>query len=440
MSATIAAIATGPAPGGIGIIRLSGPLALEAGRAVAVAADLPTELEPRRAYLTRLSARDGALLDEGLLLWFPAPHSYTGEDVVELHAHGSPRLLSVLLAELLRDDRLRLASPGEFSRRAYLNGRMDLARAEAVADLVAAQSEAAARAAAASLRGALSDRVQAVRRPLLALHADLEGVLNFPDEAEGAEDGAAPRVRALAEEAAALLASAGAGQLVRRGAKVALYGPVNAGKSTLFNKLAGEARALVHPDPGTTRDVLEATVELGGLPVCWQDTAGLRAEAGAVEALGVEQARRAVRGADLAVLLLSPDARPEALGAWVAEAGPTPVLQVRGKADLPGSANGELAVSGQTGEGVEALQQAVRQRLLGDGVAVGVLAASERQVEAIRRASEALQRAAAAVEASTLEVVSGELGLALEALGQVTGESATQALLDEVFRRFCIGK
>jgi len=436
MTATIAAIATGPAPGGIGIIRISGPLALEAARAVAP--DLPAEVEPRRAHVTRLCGRDGALLDEGLALWFPAPHSYTGEEVAELHAHGSPRLLELLLGEVLRDDRLRLASPGEFSRRAYLNGRMDLARAEAVADLVAAESEAAARAAAASLRGALSERVQALRRPLLELHADLEGVLSFPDEAEGAEEGTERRVRALAREAEELARAVGAGQLVRRGAKVALFGPVNAGKSTLFNRLVGSARALVHPEPGTTRDVLEARVELGGVAVTWQDTAGLRAAEGAVEALGVEQARRAVREADLAVLVVP----PEAVGTqtWVEEAGPTPVLQVRGKSDLPGPATAAFAVSGQTGEGVESLVAEVRRRLVGEGVAAGVLAASERQVAAIRLASEALQRAGAAVVVSTLEVVSGELGMALDSLGQVTGESATEALLDEVFQRFCVGK
>ncbi|HVE83463.1 MAG TPA: GTPase, partial [Myxococcales bacterium] len=358
MTATIAAIATGPAPGGIGIIRISGPLALEAARAVAP--DLPVEVEPRRAHVTRLCGRDGSLLDEGLVLWFPAPHSYTGEEVAELHAHGSPRLLELLLGEVLRDDRLRLASPGEFSRRAYLNGRMDLARAEAVADLVAAESEAAARAAAASLRGALSERVQALRRPLLELHADLEGVLSFPDEAEGADEGTERRVRALAREAEDLARAVGAGQLVRRGAKVALFGPVNAGKSTLFNRLVGSARALVHPEPGTTRDVLEARVELGGVAVTWQDTAGLRAAEGAVEALGVEQARRAVREADLAVLVVP----PEAVGTqtWVEEAGPTPVLQVRGKSDLPGPATAAFAVSGQTGEGMESLVAEVRRR------------------------------------------------------------------------------
>jgi tRNA modification GTPase len=438
MPATIAAIATGPAPGGIGIIRLSGPLALESARAVAL--DLPPAVEPRRAYLSRFSTRAGELLDEGVVLWFEAPHSYTGEDVAELHAHGSPRLLSLLLAEVLGDDRLRLAAPGEFSRRAYVNGRMDLARAEAVADLVGAASEAAARAAAAQLRGALSDRVQALRRPLLQLHADLEGVLSFPDEAEGAEEGTGARVRALAAEAAALAGAVGAGQLVRRGARVALYGPVNAGKSTLFNRLAGSPRALVHPEPGTTRDVLEAAVELGGLAVCWLDTAGLREAEGAVEALGVEQARRAVWSADLAVLLLPPDARPEEAGAWQAEAAPTPVLRVRGKADVPGPAPAEIAVSGKTGQGVERLQELVRARLLGEGVASGVVAASERQAGAIRQAAEILQRAAASVELSTLEVVSGELALALEALGQITGESATEALLDEVFRRFCVGK
>jgi tRNA modification GTPase len=435
-SSTIAAIATGPAAGGVGIVRLSGPLAVEASRPLAP--DLPAgPLAPRHAYFTRFTDRRGGVLDEGLYLSFRAPASFTGEDVVELHAHGSPRLLSLLLAEVLADDRLRLAEPGEFSRRALLNGRTDLARAEAVADLVAAESEAAVRAAAAQLRGALSERVQALRRPLLELHADLEGALSFPDEADGAEEGAGARVEALKVRAEELVRAVGAGTLVRRGARVALFGPVNAGKSTLFNRLAGEARSLVDEEPGTTRDVLEARVELAGVGITWLDTAGLRSAAGRVEAMGVERARQAVRSADLAVLLVPPG---EGAESWMAEAGETPVLVVRGKADLPGGPDGALAVSGVTGQGVQALEQEVVRRLAGGGIGQGVLAASERQAAAVRRAAEALGRASLAVQVSTLEVVSGEIGAALDALGEVTGESAGEALLDEVFRRFCIGK
>lgn len=434
---TIAAIATGPVAGGVGILRLSGPLALEVSRPLAP--DLPAgPPAPRHAYFTRFADRRGGVLDEGLYLFFQAPASFTGEDVVELQAHGSPRLLSLLLAEVLADERVRLAEPGEFSRRALLNGRTDLARAEAVADLVAAESEAAVRAAAAQLRGALSEQVQALRRPLLELHADLEGALNFPDEADGADEAGGTRVQALKAQAEALARAVRGGALVRRGAKVALFGPVNAGKSTLFNRLAGEARSLVDDEPGTTRDVLEARAEVGGVGITWLDTAGLRAPAGRVEAMGVERARQSVRSADLAVLLLPPE---ESAGPWAAEGGETPVLVVRGKADLlPDGTAGALAVSGTTGQGIRALEEAVLRRLTGAGIGQGVLAASERQAAAIRRAAEAIDRAARATAVSTLEVVSGEIGAALDALGEVTGESAGEALLDEIFRRFCIGK
>ncbi|QAT89231.1 tRNA modification GTPase TrmE [Corallococcus coralloides] len=447
-SATIVALATAPAAGAVGILRLSGPAALEVGRRLAPG--VPASPTPRHAYLASFVDAAGAVLDEGLFLYFQAPRSFTGEDVVELQAHGSPRLLRLLLARALEDERVRPALPGEFTRRAFLNGRIDLTRAEAVADLVAADSEAAVRAAAAGLSGALAERIRALETPLRELHADLEGVLNFPDEAEGADAEAGPRVTALRSAAEALRAEVGRGRLVRQGARVALYGPVNAGKSTLFNRLVGEARALVDDEPGTTRDALEARVEWDGLGVTLYDTAGLREAPGRVEALGIARTRELLAAVDLAVLVLPPETSLEDAASWTREAGATPVLAVTGKCDaIPGARDTVSAVlpspapprvSGLTGEGVEALRTTVLTRLWGGGTPSAVALVSERHADALRRTAEALGRAEAASRVSTLEVLSGEVGLALEALGEVSGTSVSEALLDTLFQRFCIGK
>lgn len=438
MGATIVAPATGPSPGGIGIVRISGPLALELGRGVV--RGLPEQVDPRRAYFVELVDSAGGLIDQGLFIYFQAPASFTGEDVVELHAHGSPRLLALVVEQLLGDGRARLAEPGEFTRRAFLNGRIDLSRAEAVADLVAADSEAAVRAAAAQLSGAISARVRQLRDPLLELRTDLEGVLNFPEEAEGADEGMAERLAALTEDARRMLADAGRGALLRTGAKVVLFGPVNAGKSTLFNRLVGAERAIVDEEPGTTRDVLEARLELSGLPVTLVDTAGLRAEPGRIEAMGIARAREALAQADLAVLVVAPEASDEEISAWADEAERVPLLIVRSKQDLSPAPAGQLQVSGATGAGVDALRALLVERLWGEGTPGAVAMVSERHADALRRAAEALERAQEAASHSTLEVVSGELGLALEALGEITGESAGADLIDSIFRRFCIGK
>jgi tRNA modification GTPase len=441
---TIAALATAPAAGAVGILRLSGPAALEVGRKLAPG--VPAEPTPRHAYLAEFVDAEGRTLDEGLFLYFRAPHSFTGEDVVELQAHGGPRLLQLLLGRVLEDERVRPARPGEFTRRAFLHGRLDLTRAEAVADLVAADSEAAVRAAAAGLSGALSTKVRTLEEPLRALHADLEGVLNFPDEAEGADEDAEARVVALRAQAQALLDEASRGRLVRRGARVVLYGPVNAGKSTLFNRLVGEARALVDEEPGTTRDVLEARVEWNGLALTLLDTAGLRETPGRVEALGIARTREALSAADLAVLVLPPGVAAAEAEAWTREAGITPVLHVSGKCDMeadassPASKEERLRVSGLTGEGVEALRTTMLSRLWGGGTPTAVALVSERHADALRRVCEALTRATEASRFSTLEVVSGEVGLALEALGEVSGTHVSEALLDAIFQRFCIGK
>ncbi len=427
-NATIAAIATGPARGGIGVLRLSGPSALPAARALAPS--LPLSPAPRHAYLVTLGA--GEALDEALALYFPAPHSLTGEDVLELHPHGSPRLLSLLLGRLLQQPGVRLAEPGEFTRRAFLNGRIDLARAEAVADLVAADSERAVRAAAAQLSGGLSKRVREVREPLVELHADLEASLDFPDEADEDSLRLPERVGAALGQVGQLASAARRGAVVRRGARVVRHGPVNAGKSTLFNALVGEERALVDAEPGTTRDALEARVEWSGLALTLVDTAGLREPGSRVEAKGIERTRVALEGADLAVQLVPPGETPAPL------ASEAPLLTVHSKSDVTPPPAGGLGVSGLTGAGVEAVRARIVELLEPGASSIGF--ASERHLEAFERAQQALERAQAAFGVAALEVVAGEVGLAVAALGDITGESASQDLLDAIFRRFCIGK
>jgi tRNA modification GTPase len=423
-TSTIAAIATGPAAGGIGVIRISGPAALEGARALAP--QLGVAVEPRHAYFCRI-----ADLDDGIVIFFPAPHSYTGEDVVELQLHGSPRLLSIVLRKLVEHPGVRLAEPGEFTRRAFTNGRLDLARAEAVADLIASQSEAAVRSAAAQLAGGLSKRIAQLKQTLLPLHADLEAALDFPDDSEGAETDVIPRLDRALADLRTLAAQGAAGALARRGAHVVLYGPVNAGKSTLFNALVGKDHALVDAEPGTTRDVLEQTVELEGLAVTFVDTAGLREGAGRVEALGIGRTREAVASADLKILVVPPEGGVEAADAET--------LLIRGKADVPGPGTAPIRVSGLTGEGLEQLRGEIARRLGADRSQAVVLA-SERHREALRRALDALARAREALSVSTLEVVAGEVGTALGALAEITGEDAREELLDAIFRRFCIGK
>lgn len=434
---TIAAIATGPARGGIGVVRISGPASIEAARRVAP--QLPPSPAARHAYFVAFTDAAGTLVDEGLALYFQAPASYTGEDVVELHGHGSPRLLQLLLEAVTQHPAVRIALAGEFTRRAFLNGRIDLARAEAVADLIAAESEAAVRAAAAQLSGALSQRLQAVRAPLLALHADLEAALDFPEESDGVEAQAAARLAAVLGALRALQQEGRQGALSRRGAKVVLYGPVNAGKSTLFNRLAGAQRALVDEAPGTTRDALEAALEWDGLRVTLVDTAGLRAAPERLEARGIERTRLALESADLAVLLLPPNAAEADVSAWRAEVPGGALLVVHGKADLRAAADAGLAVSGETGAGVEALRAKILEAV-GYRRAEAAVLSSMRHAEAVDRAVDALERAAVALNVSTLEVVAGEAGAALEVLAEISGEDARTELLDAVFQRFCIGK
>lgn len=442
---TIVAIATAPGRGGVGIVRLSGP------QASAIAAQLAPPLPPpRTAALRHIRAADGSVLDSGLLLHFPAPHSFTGEDVVELQAHGSPVALQLIVQAACAAG-ARLARPGEFSERAFLNQRIDLAQAEAIADLIDAATTEAARAAQRSLEGEFSRRVEAIAAQLVEIRMYVEGALDFSDEdvdwlADGALSARLETARAALDE---LLAQAAQGRRLRDGYTVALTGRPNVGKSTLLNRLAGADVAIVTEIAGTTRDVLRENLDLRGLPVTLVDTAGLRESDDPVEREGIRRARRALEQAELALFIV--DAR-SGLGAEdrrLLEALPPslPRLIVHNKCDLVptlgtrAESADELHLSAATGAGIESLIDAIHRHAGLHAGGEGAFSARTRHVEALRRAAAHLQQAAQRLsERSMPELAAEDLRLAHEALGEITGRFTSEDLLGRIFASFCIGK
>ena len=430
----VVARATPPGAGALAILRLSGPPGATLSIARVLAPRLPPRPEPRRAYLSPFRDETGALLDEGLVLYFAAPRSATGEEVVELQAHGAPAISEGLVAAAVALG-ARRARPGEFTRRALANGRVDLARAEGIGRLAAAASRGEARRALGLVRGGLSGRVGAPRAEVLSVLAALEAPLDLAEDvdADGEADARA-RAKRLRRELARLGAFVGAGRVDGALPTVVLVGAPNAGKSTLFNALVGEDRALVTETPGTTRDAVSEVVELGGERVRLIDTAGLREAEELVERLGVETTRRAAASADLLLLACAPDAllaEEEGLPDGVS------LLRVATKADL-GVAGGEgaLPVSARTGRGLDALRQEIARRL-GTGGETGIWGALPRQGEALRCAADAL---GSLDEELPAELATVGVRAALHALGEITGETATEELLDRIFERFCVGK
>ncbi|MEK7191324.1 MAG: tRNA uridine-5-carboxymethylaminomethyl(34) synthesis GTPase MnmE [Pseudomonadota bacterium] len=443
---TIAAVATPPGRGGIGVVRVSGP----ATRAIAEAllGKLPP---PRIATFARFRAADGAPIDEGLALYFPAPRSYTGEDVLELHGHGGPVVLDMLLARVLALG-ARQARPGEFTERAFLNGKLDLAQAEAVADLIDAGSQTAARAALRSLDGEFSRRVQALTEQLIQLRLHVEAAIDFPEEEIDflADEKITTGITVLENNLAQVLASAQQGQLLHDGMVVVLAGRPNAGKSSLLNALAQHDAAIVSDIPGTTRDVLREFIQLDGMPLHVVDTAGLRVARDDIEAEGVRRAQREMARADR-ILLIVDDTQPSADG----DAELTqlllpnlPCTRVRNKIDLTGRAPGmqeqngttEIALSAKTGAGLELLRQHLKTCMGFQPVGEGAFMARRRHLDALRRAQAHVAAAHARARERAGELLAEELRLAQQVLSEITGEFTSDDLLGRIFSSFCIGK
>jgi tRNA modification GTPase len=446
----IAAVATAPGRGAVGIVRVSGT-ALQP----LVQALCGRMLVPRQATLLPLMAADGSAIDRGLALYFPAPHSYTGEDVLELQAHGGPVLLQMLLARCVQAGAamgLRLAEPGEFTQRAFLNGKLDLAQAEAVADLIDASTEAAARSAGRSLSGAFSQQVQALRERIVQLRMLVEATLDFPEEDIDflQQAGARARLQDIGSALDALLDGAQQGALLREGIRVVLAGQPNVGKSSLLNALAGAELAIVTPIPGTTRDRVSQTIQIEGVPLHVIDTAGLRSQTDdEVERIGIARSWDSIADADSVLFLHDLTRRGqadyEAAEAQIAKQLPADakVLHVHTKVDLVAQAPaGGISLSAHTGAGLQALRQALLQRAGWHAAPEGLFLARARHVQALRRTREHLQRAVLLGDerASPLELLAEELRLAHDALGEITGQFTADELLGEIFSRFCIGK
>jgi tRNA modification GTPase len=453
---TIVAVASAAGRGAVGVIRVSGPLVPQI--AAGVLGALPA---PRRAQFSKFLDAHGRSLDEGLALYFPSPASYTGEDVLELQGHGGALVVDMLLKRLLELG-CRMARPGEFSERAYLNGKMDIAQAEAIADLIDAGTTAAARAAVRSMQGEFSARVADLKDRITALRTYVEAAIDFPDEEVDFLSGDALRGRLAAVFGAfeSITAAAQQGALLREGLNVVIAGKPNAGKSSLLNKLAQDEVAIVTDVPGTTRDVLRRQVHLDGLPVNLTDTAGLRRALDVVEAEGVRRARSEIAKADRVLYVLDAAiAQGEVAGGdespWVAELeqlpSEVPVTLVFNKIDLSGTsprfAAGDAAgpprvyVSALNGAGLDLLRAHLKESAGYQDCESGVFSARRRHLDALGRARRHAQDAADILsDTRAFELFAEDLRLAQQALGEITGEFTSEDLLGEIFSSFCIGK
>ncbi len=453
-STPIVAIATAPGRGAVGIVRVSGP-----DLAIVIEALCGHSVRAREAsYLQFLDGQGGAI-DRGLAIHFPAPNSFTGEEVLELQAHGGPVVLQLLLARCLEAGQpigLRVARPGEFTERAFLNGKIDLAQAEAIADLIDASTEAAARSAVRSLSGAFSLEIARLREALIHLRMLVEATLDFPEEEIDFlhKADAQGQLERLQQVLATVMVRARQGALLREGIQVVIAGQPNAGKSSLLNALAGVELAIVTPVPGTTRDVVRQTIQIEGVPLHVIDTAGLRESDDAVEQIGIARAWEQIAHAD-AVLFLHDLTRAADTEYIAADAAilkaltekltkSAPVIDVWNKvdatpADAPAPAGG-LKLSAKTGAGLRALRQRLLELAGWQSGTEGVFMARERHVHALERVRAHLQQAQHQLQAQALDLLAEELRLAQNALNEITGEFSPDDLLGEIFSRFCIGK
>ncbi len=439
---TIAAIATAPGMAGVGVVRVSGPRAGQIGRALLGGLPLARRASLRQLSDPNTSESDQPIIDEGIVLWFPGPNSFTGEDVFEWQGHGGPVVLQLVL-DAMRGQGARLARPGEFSERAFLNGRMDLAQAEAVADLIASASASAARGAMRALRGEFSDRVNALVTDLTALRVLVEATVDFPDEDIDVIEShdVVSRIVELAANHRQLIANSRQGRLLAEGVSVVLVGAPNVGKSSLLNALLGSDRAIVTDIPGTTRDLIEADLVLDGMPVRLVDTAGLRASEDPVESAGIARTQQRRAQADLEIVVRSPDQH------WADEhsvhAAPM-TLTVINKSDLiPAESLRDpdtVYVSALNGTGLDTLRREIA-KAVGREPGEGQFTARQRHLDALDHSVAALETALENIDAQAgIELVAEELRLAQDALGSITGQFSADDLLGEIFGSFCIGK
>ncbi len=450
----IVAIATAPGRGAVGIVRVSGPNIADVVQGLC-----GRQLKAREATYLGFQDGQGGVIDRGLALYFAGPHSYTGEDVLELQAHGGPVVLQLLLARCMavgQASGLRLARPGEFTERAFLNDKIDLTQAEAIADLIDASTEAAARSASRSLSGAFSKEIHTLRDALVHLRMLVEATLDFPEEEidflkKADAQGQLDRLQA---SLARVQQSATQGALLREGIKVVIAGQPNAGKSSLLNALAGAELAIVTPIAGTTRDRVEQTIQIEGVPVHVIDTAGLRASEDLVEQIGIARAWEAIEDAD-AVLFIHDLTRVNAINYIAVEADitralsqklskNTPIIDIWNKTDsvelVPD--NPGIALSAKTGAGLAELRQALLQAAGWQAQAGGVFIARERHVQALQQVQQHLELAATHLraQAQSLDLLAEELRLSQNYLSEITGEFTSDDLLGVIFSQFCIGK
>ena len=451
-SDTIVAQATPPGRGGVGILRVSGRQAKEV--AMALLGKLP---KPRYADYLPFKDTDGSVLDQGIALYFPGPNSCTGEAVLELQGHGGPVILDLLLKRILQMPEVRIARPGEFSERAFLNDKLDLAQAEAIADLIDASSEQAARSAVNSLQGAFSNRVNQLVEALTHLRIFVEAAIDFPDEEiDFLSDGKIEaQLNGVMGELQAVRAEARQGSLLREGMKVVIAGRPNAGKSSLLNALAGREAAIVTDIAGTTRDVLREHIHIDGMPLHIIDTAGLREASDEVERIGIERAWNEIEQADRVLFMVDGTTTDaiEPASIWPEFMArlpkPLPITVVRNKADMTGEALGLSEVNGyslirlsaRTGEGIDILRDHLKQSMGFTSNMEGGFLARRRHLQALETAAEHLEQGKEQlVSAYAGELLAEELRLAQQAISEITGEFTSDDLLGRIFSSFCIGK
>lgn len=436
---TIAAIATPHGRGGIGIVRVSGSACSHIAQAIA--GRIPA---PRQAQFCNFKQADNTLIDQGLALYFPAPHSFTGEDVLELHGHGGPVVMDLLLQRILELG-ARLARPGEFSERAFLNDKIDLTQAEGIADLIASDTAAAARASINSLQGVFSQHIQQLVEQLIELRVYVESAIDFAEEEiDFLSDGhIASRLATLQQQLDELLNTAEQGRLLSEGMTVVITGLPNAGKSSLLNQLSGYDSAIVTAIPGTTRDVLREQISIDGMPLHIIDTAGLRDSDDPIEQEGVRRAWQAIESADRVLWVIDCLADESQLELPLPKH--IPVSRIYNKIDLlttiPANTDNQFYISAKTGQGLNQLRQHLKQSMGYQGTDEGIFSARRRHLDALQRAAQYLDQAAVQLhEYQAGELVAEELRLAQNHLNEITGEFSSDDLLGQIFATFCIGK